>query len=126
MITLGVMKRLAATAAVALSLIGCGPSGGGLVTYDGPCYVASITGKLVVDPSGTAMVPVGDGPHTGTLRDRMIVAWPPGYTARPNGSEVDVLDAHGGVVATTGNIYTLLGGDTSAGWLVCMVNPGES
>ncbi len=115
MTTLGVMKRLVATIAIVLGLIGCGPSGGSLLTGDplgGNCYLATGSGLLVVDPTyGTAII--GSG---GTVDGLTIVAWRPGYTARPNGSEVDVLDPQGRVVATTGRSYLIPGG---------YVDPGE-
>jgi hypothetical protein len=74
MTTLGVMKRLVATIAIVLGLIGCGPSGGSLPLLtgdplDGGCYLATASGRLVVDPSyGTAII--GSG---GTVDDRRIV-----------------------------------------------------
>jgi hypothetical protein len=113
MTTLGVMKRLVTTIAVVLGLVGCGPSGVSLLTRDPfggkGCYVAEASGRLVVDPShGTAIIPP-DG-STGTVRDRTIVAWRPGYTARRIGSEVEVLDPQGRVVATTGHSYIIPGG----------------
>jgi hypothetical protein len=118
MTTLGVMKRLVTTIAVVLGLVGCGPSGGPLLTGDplgnGWCYLAEGGGRLVVDPSyGTAIIPP-DG-STGTLSDRRIVAWRPGYTARRSGPEVEVLDPQGRVVATTGRSYLLRGGYADPG-----------
>ena len=109
MTTLGVMKRLVTTIAVVLCLVGCGPSAGSLLTGDplgGGCYLATGSGRLVVDPSyGTAII--GDG---GTVDQLTVVAWRPGYTARRNGSEVEVLDPQGRVVATTGHSYIVPGG----------------
>ena len=119
MTTLGVMKRLVTTIAVVLCLVGCGPSAGPLLTGDplaggalaGGCFLAEGGGLLVFDPSyGTAII--GEG---GTVDGRTIVAWRPGYTARANGSEFDVLDAQGRVVATTGQRYLLHGGYVDAG-----------
>lgn len=115
MTTLGVMKRLVTTIAVVLGLVGCGSSGGSLLTGDplgGNCYMATASGRLVVDRSyGTAII--GDG---GTVDGLTIVAWRPGYTARRSGSEVEVLDPQGRVVATTGRSYLIPGG---------YVDPGE-
>lgn len=116
MTTLGVMKRLVATIAVVLGLVGCGPSGGSLLTGDPlggniDCYLATGSGRLVFDPSyGTAII--GEG---GTVDGVTIVAWRPGYRARPNGSEFDVLDPQGRVVATTGQRYLLHGGYADPG-----------
>jgi hypothetical protein len=45
----------------------------------------------------------------------MTVAWRPGFTARRSGSEVEVLDPQGIVVATTGRSYRFSGGIVSAG-----------
>lgn len=114
-------KHLAAALALALCLVGCG----GLLSdrvqlltgppnHDGACFAATGSGLLVVDPMyGTAiigpdsMVELGDEPVT--------VAWRPGFTARRIGSEVEVLDPWGNVVATTGRSYTIFGGLVSAG-----------
>ena len=107
------MKRLVTTIAVVLCLVGCGPSAGSLLTFDsrdGLCFLASVSGRLVVDVGHvTAISPEADD-HGGMLDGPRIVAWPSGYTARANGSEVDVLDAQGRVVATTGHRYILPGG----------------
>jgi hypothetical protein len=123
MTTLGVMKRLVTTIAVVLGLVGCGPSGGSLGPSGGSlltgdptggkfdCFLAEGGGLLVFDPSyGTAII--GEG---GTVDGLTIVAWRPGYTARPNGSEFDVLDPQGRVAATTGQRYLLHGGYVDAG-----------
>ena len=119
MTTLRAMKRLATIIACVLCLAGCGPSTGSLLTGDplaggaaaGGCYLAEGRGRLVFDPSyGTAII--GEG---GTVDGMTIVAWRPGYTVRPNGSEFDVLDSHGRVVATTGQRYLLRGGYVGAG-----------
>ena len=116
------MKRLAASVALVLSLIGCGPlSGGlpsgGLLTYDGPCHLMNIRGRLEVDDTYVTAIVQPDG-------DRTIVAWPVGYTSRPNGSEVDVLNAQGRVVVTTGNDYSFIGSPLEEGvWAGCSVDP---
>ena len=118
-------KQLAAVGvALALCLVGCGllPSHGDpvqLVTGDplhGGCFAAQAAGLLVVDPTfGTAivgndhgsMVNVGDVPVT--------VAWPPGFTARRSGSEVEVLGPQGNAVAMTGRSYQFFGGLAAGG-----------
>src|SRR5690242_10157098 len=103
---------------VALLVTACGGGTvGSLLTADPdePCRLASIAGRLVVDASyGTSIVPDGSP----SLADRpaapfdrpAVVAWPAGYTARSSGSQVEVLDGDGSIVATTGNSYALQGG----------------
>ena len=109
-------KQVAAVlAALALCLVGCGilpepvqlPDSVQLIT--GPrdvvygCYPEPQVGRLVVDPTyGTAMV----GPASGNLP----VGWPADFTGRRNGSEVEVLDPQGDVVARTGQSYQFLAG----------------
>jgi hypothetical protein len=70
----------------------------------------------VVDATdGTAII--GDG-HENMLVGGDVpvtVAWPAGFTARRSGSEVEVLNAQGNVVGTTGRSYHFLGGFVSAG-----------
>ena len=41
---------------------------------------------------------------------RIVIVWPDGYSAVERNGEVDVLDASGGVVATTGAEFQLGGG----------------
>ena len=109
-------KQIASiVAALAMCLVGCLtlPEPVQLITgppnHDGACFAATGSGLLVVDPTyGTAiigpdsMVALGDEPVT--------VAWRPGFTARRIGSEVEVLDPWGNVVARTGQSYTIDGG----------------
>jgi hypothetical protein len=119
-----VSTRLPAiVAALALCLAGCGllppepvriltgPPGGG-----SGCFAADVAGLLVVDPTyGTAIV--GDDlPSMVQLSDVPVtLAWRPGFTARRSGSEVEVLDPGGNVVATTGRSYRFMGGYVSPG-----------
>lgn len=71
--------------------------------------VALLTG---VDPnicyaggeSGETATLLVDADH-GTSFNGQPVAWPNGYMARRAGAEVEVLDAAGKVVATTGRVY---------------------
>jgi hypothetical protein len=117
-----VTKQRAATLALALCLVGCGgllPHGDPvrLITAPHPvCFAADAAGLLVVDPTdGTAII--GDG-HPNMLVGGdlpVTVAWPPGFTARWSGSEVEVLDPQGNVVGMTGRSYQFLGGFVSAG-----------
>jgi hypothetical protein len=119
----GVTKQLATiVAALALCLAGCGglpPNGDPVRILTAPrpeCFVADVAGRLVVDSTdGTAIV--GDG-HENMLVGGPVpvtVAWPPGFTARRSGAEVEVLDPRGNVVGTTGRSYTFLGGYVAAG-----------
>lgn len=118
-------KRVAATLALALCLIGCGwlPSDGGPVQLlTGPpgfvpgCFTNSASGPLIVDPTyGTAIIDEIMIRVTGTRPPPIPIAWRPGFTARRIGSEVEVLDPQGNAVAITGKSYTLAGGYVSAG-----------
>ena len=66
------------------------------------CYTDFAVGQLVVDATyGTAIVENGRPSP---------VMWPPGSTARQSGSEVEVLDEHGSVLARTGSRYQIEGG----------------
>jgi hypothetical protein len=66
------------------------------------CYTNFASGPLTVDATyGTAITDQG---HT------MPVMWPPGYTGRQAGSEVEVVDETGKVRARTGNSYQIEGG----------------
>jgi hypothetical protein len=112
-----VMKRIAATLAIGVLVVGCGllpeqvqPEQVPLLTGDpehGGCYSLEIESPLSVDPTyGT-----GSGPHIVQQGDWVqVVAWRPGFTGRRVGSEVEVLDPQGNVVATTGHTYRLQGG----------------
>lgn len=84
--------------------------------HDGGCFAADVSGLLVVDPTdGTAIVANGH-PSMLALSDVPVtVAWPPGFTARRSGSQVEILDPQGNVVATTGRSYTFMGGFVDAG-----------
>jgi len=120
-----VTKQLATiVSALALSLVGCGllPSHGDpveLVTGDplhGGCYTAQVAGLLVVDPTyGTAIVATNHGSMVQLSDMPATLAWPPGFTARRSGSEVEVLGPQGNTVAITGRSYQFWGGYTSAG-----------
>ena len=108
--------------AVALCLVGCGwllfkGDPVSILTSPRPeCFAADAAGRLVVDPTyGTAIV--GDGYQNMLIGgdEPVIVAWPPGFTARRSGSEVQVLDPQGNVVGTTGRSYQFLAGYVTAG-----------
>jgi hypothetical protein len=76
------------------AMIGGGPDGCGYPWQ----------GLLVADAtSGTALI-------TGNRGDVVPVVWRPGFTGRRSGSEVQVVDPQGNVVAVTGHKYRLNGG----------------
>jgi hypothetical protein len=62
------------------------------------CFGLNVVGQIVADPK------------YGTAIDATPVMWPLGFTGRWVGSEVEVLDPTGSVVATTGRRYRLDGG----------------
>jgi hypothetical protein len=116
------MKRVAATLALAVVLVGCGPSfsepslsepvslitTNGSPNNEGSCATVFASGPLVVDPTyGTAII--DPSLHQPDTTRPIPVAWRPGFTARRLGSEVEVLDPQGNVVAITGHEYTLSG-----------------
>ena len=86
------------------------------------CYLSFIEGPLVVDPTyGTAIVGSTNGPNGLENLSPTPVMWPNGYQARRSGSEIEVLDQSGRVVARTGTSIHLGGGYQwdSPGWLAC-------
>jgi hypothetical protein len=126
---------IASNLVVAALLVGCGllPSTPvhlvtGSPTTNG-CFAASTTGLLVADATyGTAIVDmvgmIGPPPGGGPL----ALAWRAGFTGRQVGSEVEVLDPDGHVVATTGHRYRFEGGyaqigGTQAFWSCGDVSP---
>jgi len=67
------------------------------------CYTSGTTGDLVTDPvSGVAIIERGGR--------RVAVTWPPGWTGRRSGSEVEILTSNGDVHMRTGTHVSLLGG----------------
>jgi hypothetical protein len=108
------MKFLAVAVGLLL-LVGCGgepaetvPSGSvPLVTFHGDgCHVAPLAGLLVADPQYGTRIALGDeGTEPGP-----IVVWLSGYTASRQGSEIEVRNPQGAVVAITGRRYALTGG----------------
>ena len=86
------------------------------------CYLSGIDGDLVTDQTyGTAILQGGsiDGvPKVFSYP----VKWPRGYTGRQSGSQVEVLDNGGRVVAQTGTRVHIGGGyegDQPRYWLAC-------
>jgi hypothetical protein len=66
------------------------------------CYTSFAQGQLVVDAAyGTAIVENGRATP---------VMWPAGSTGRQSGSDVEVMDKQGAVVARTGGVYQIAGG----------------
>jgi hypothetical protein len=114
----GMLRLFVAIAAI---VVGCGflPSSDPVALITAPnreCFAADVTGLLVVDPiDGTAIV--GDGHRSMLALDDVpvTVAWPPGFTGRRSGAQVEVLDPHGQAVGITGRSYTFLGGFVRAG-----------
>jgi hypothetical protein len=114
------------TIAAVLVLAGCGGQPVPLLTGWGAlgpkddgmvgCYTNFAVGQLVVDAEfGTALIEDG--------REAVPVMWPPGHTGRQSGSEVEVLDKSGKVIARTGNRYQIEGAGSARypepGWLAC-------
>ena len=105
--------RLITTLAMALCLLGCGSvvppwDRVELLTDNGNppapgCYTAAAGGPLIVDRTYGTAIDVGS-------TTPVPVMWPLGFTGRRSGSEVEVLDPDGKVVATTGRTYNLRGG----------------
>jgi hypothetical protein len=111
------VRRPITTFALALLVAGCGASRAGvtdtpaagpieLLTGVTGCYAggessSGITGALVPDP------------NAGTAINGTPIMWPVHFTARRAGSEVEVLDEHGKVLATTGRTYHLSRGPVS-------------
>jgi hypothetical protein len=95
------VRRVSATLALALCLLGCQSE---VLPWD---RVQLVTGG---DPgTGCGLMPrMGDltaDPAFGTTLGGGAAVWPSGYTGRRVGSEVEVLDRSGKVVATTGQRY---------------------
>jgi len=87
------------------------------------CYTSSIFGELVTDPTyGTAVI---EHDSTGHNPDRRYpVMWLPGDTGRQSGSEVEILDRTGSVIARTGQDWQIAGGfqsgsDGQLDWVAC-------
>ena len=86
------------------------------VAYDGisMCYTSFASGELTLDAAyGTAIV---ESDHP------IPVMWPDGYTGRRSGSQVEVVDKSGHVVARTGTRVRIEGGftgDSPRAFLAC-------
>ena len=98
------MLRVVSSVALALSLLGC--YAGGASAPPGES-VPLLTGALscYAGGEGGPTAPLVVDPKYGTSFNGQPVMWPSGYTARRAGSEVEVLNTHGKVIATTGRTY---------------------
>lgn len=99
--------RVTTTLALALCLLGCNSQPVAVLTGvdANACYAGGESGPtalLVVDPK------------YGTSFDGKPLMWPVGYTGRRLGDEVEVLNAAGTVVATTGRLYHISMGYVSS------------
>ena len=103
--------RITATVALALCLQGCAVFAGEPVaivtdtgyTSDGlACWLAvnDDTNLLVADPTSGTALKYDNG-------EVVPAKWPPGYTGRRAGAEVEIYDARGSLVATTGRRYRI-------------------
>ena len=104
-------------------LTGYGGIGPNAYSSDRGCYTSSIFGELVTDPTyGTAVI---EHDSTGHNPDRRYpVMWLPGDTGRQSGSEVEILDRTGSVIARTGQDWQIAGGfqsgsDGQLDWVAC-------
>ena len=114
------MRRVATTLGLALCVLGCAwlPRGEPvhLLTGDvrgmaerGECFLNNVVGRLVVDANYGTAIEIDRQPAQVDLAP-VPVMWRPGFTGRRAGSEVEVLDREGNVVATTGRTYRIAGG----------------
>lgn len=113
------MRRVTTTLALAVCLLGCGsvaPPGESAAPSGEPVQLLTDDAdKYTVNSDGTVHVECGLMPTTGDLiadptsgtayKDGTPAMWLPGYTGLRVGSEVEVLDPDGKVVATTGKRY---------------------
>jgi hypothetical protein len=123
-----VKSRAAITLVLALWVLGCGSLPPDHVRLGiapnarrGGCYLTYSVYDLVADPtSGTAVR--SDTGEIGALY------WPPGYTGHRVGSEVEVRNPDGKVVATTGGRYAIWPADAGtsgrgSGLVAGCINP---
>lgn len=84
----------------------------------GTCLQAKGGGILVADPVSGLGLRAPSGGHV------LDVYWPYGWTARPDGSAIALLDADGKVVAHVGDQLSMAGGlGNGNDWIVCQVQP---
>lgn len=127
------MRRLVASFMVAAGLLAAGgkSSAPPLLTDSSGmigCYLSYFEGPLVVDQTyGTAIVESIEGLNRVVTLHHTPVMWPNGYQARQSGSEIEVLDQSGRVVARTGTSVHVGGGyqgESPRYWLAC--GPSET
>jgi hypothetical protein len=113
---------------MALCLVGCGASRGeasrGEQVPLPTVETAPIPGCILMHE----VVDVTAEPKTGALvlnggTETYSVSWPKGFTAWRVGTQVEVLDAAGGVVLTTGARYSICPSEYLSGWVVGGVTP---
>jgi hypothetical protein len=123
------MRRVTATLALALLLLGCGstaPPDGPvqLLTGQGPepdgCFTAVY--RFTLEPDSQYGTRAGEDGVPGD-HDTPVM-WPKGYTGRRlSTGQVVVLDGGGNILATTGHTYTFGGGyldyGTTRAWYAC-------
>lgn len=105
-------RRATPIVALALCLLGCDSV---VLPWDRVQLLTDVADKYTTNADGTLHVECGLMPTTGDLiadptsgtayKDGTPAMWLPGYTGRRVGSEVEVLDRDGKVVATTGKRY---------------------
>jgi hypothetical protein len=89
------------------------------------CYLSFATGRLVLDVRYGAAIVENGAP--------MPVMWPIDYRARASGGELEVVDASGASIVTTGSTVRIWGGyegDSPRYFLACgdplpVTNPGQ-
>ena len=124
-IALGVAVGVAVVGLPVTILTGSGGIPSNTTSSYGGCYTDFIVGELVTDPTyGTAVIehdPSGRNPD-----HSYPVMWLPGDTGRRSGSEIEILDRSGKVVARTGQVLKIAGGgwggwgaDLPRVWVAC-------
>jgi hypothetical protein len=109
---------IAIAIAIAMAMAGCTPAApvplltgdGGPIAHlpKGSCYTNFASGPLHADPDyGTVVQDFSADTEPAPV---VPVMWPIGYTARRSGTEIEVLDGAGRVVAKTGHRYQIEGG----------------
>jgi hypothetical protein len=115
------MRRVTATVALALCLLGCSGSRGEQVPLTTDATVTAYAQGCILMHE---VVDVTADPTTGTpvLKGGNVdVRWPKGFTAWRAGNEVEVLDGSGRVVLRTGARYSICPSEYLSGWVVGMV-----
>lgn len=81
-------------------------------TYTVGCMLSGTQGELVPDPEGGVAI-------NGDWLGRQVVVWPAGFTGQRHGAGVAILDGSGHVVARTGTVVYLEGGNGDDGFETC-------